>query len=145
MAATAEVPLAVQAGAMDAMEVKLDHTIVLAPDKLSSALFLGYILGRPYTGMFARFAPVKLDDELCLDYADAENDDFERRTFTLLVSDDEFDGIRGRLETERVPFGSELEQIGNKQLNNRGGGRGLFFKDPNGHIFEITTVPYQMI
>ena len=145
MAATVEVPIAVQAGAMDATEVKLDHTIVLAPDKVSSALFLGFILGRPYTGIFARFAPVKLDDELCLDYADADNDEFERRTFTLLVSDDEFDGIRGRLETERVPYGSDLEQIGNKQLGAHGGGRQLVFKERNGHIFEITTVPNQMI
>ena len=45
-------PLAVQAGAMENMDVKLDHTIVLTPDKLSSALFVGYILGRPYTGDF---------------------------------------------------------------------------------------------
>src|SRR5437773_8228197 len=103
-------PVAVQAGAMENMEVKLDHTIVLSPDKVSSALFMGYILGRPYTGNFARFAPVKLDDELCLDYADADNDDFERRMFTLLVSDEELDGIVGRLRSAQVAFGSEADQ-----------------------------------
>jgi catechol 2,3-dioxygenase-like lactoylglutathione lyase family enzyme len=127
------------------MGVILDHTIVLSPDKLSSALFLGYILGRPYGGSFARFAPVKLDDELNIDYADAENEDFERRTFTLLVSDDELDGIVERLDAERVPYGSDADQIGNRQLHSQGSGRGLYFRDPNGHTFEITTVAYQMV
>ncbi len=127
------------------MGVILDHTIVLSPNKLGSALFLGYILGRPYGGAFARFAPVKLDDELNIDYADAESDDYERRTFTLLVSDDELDGIIERLTAERVPYGSDPEQIGNRQLNSHGGGRGLFFRDPNGHTFELTTVAYHQV
>ena len=127
------------------MAVKLDHTIVLSPNKLSSALFLGYILGREYGGAFARFAPVKLDDELNIDYADADSEDFERRTFTLLVDDSELDSIRERLNGERVPYGSEPDQVGNRQLNSRGGGRGLFFRDPNGHTFELTTTAYQMI
>jgi len=127
------------------MTVILDHTIVLSPNKLGSALFLSYILGRPYQGAFARFAPVKLDDELNIDYADAEGDDYERRKFTLLVSDDEIDGIVERLKTERVAYGSEADQIGNRQLNARAGGRGLFFQDPNGHTFELTTVAYQLV
>jgi len=127
------------------MAVKLDHTIVLSPNKLGSALFLGYILGREYGGAFARFAPVKLDDELNIDYADADGEDFERRTFTLLVGDRELDDIIERLDGERVPYGSEPDQIGNGRLNSRGGGRGLFFRDPNGHTFELTTTAYQMI
>ena len=127
------------------MTVILDHTIVLSPNKLGSALWMSYILGRPYGGAFARFAPVKLDDELNIDYADADNEDFERRKFTLLVSDDELDAIVERLKTERVPYGSEPDQIDNRQLNARGGGRGLFFRDPNGHTFELTTVAYQLV
>ncbi len=127
------------------MSVILDHTIVLSPNKLSSALFLGYILGREYGGAFARFAPVSLDDELNIDYADAENENYERRTFTLLVGDEELDDIVRRLDAERWPYGSEPDQISNRQLNARGGGRGLFFLDPNGHTFELTTVAYQVI
>lgn len=127
------------------MTVKLDHTIVLSRSKLSSALFLSYILGREYGGHFARFAPVKLDDELNIDYADVESDEFERRTFTLLVSDAELDGIVHRLDGEGVPFGSEPDQIGNRQVNGRGGGRGLFFRDPNGHTFEVSTAAYQLV
>ena len=127
------------------MGVILDHTIVLSPSKLSSALFLSYILGRQYPGAFARFAPVKLDDELNIDYADADGDDYERRTFTLLVSDDELDDIVERLAAERVAYGSDPEHIDNRQLNGRGRGRGLFFRDPNGHTFELTTVAYQII
>ena len=127
------------------MTVRLDHTIVLGRDKLSSALFLNYILGRDYGGNFARFAPVALDDELNIDYAPADSEVFERRTFCFLASDEELDGIMGRLKGERVAFGSEPDQIENGQLNNRGGGRGLFFRDPNGHTFEVTTRAYRMM
>jgi|SRR4051794_34730750 hypothetical protein len=127
------------------MTVILDHTIVMTKDKLSSALFLSYVLGRNYGGHFARFAPVTLDDDLNIDFTDIDRDDFERRTFTLLVTDDELDGIVKRLTDERVAYGSELDAIGNHQLNSRGGGRGLFFKDPNGHTFEVNTKPYQLI
>jgi hypothetical protein len=127
------------------MTVILDHTIVLTRDKLSSALFLSYILGREYGGKFARFAPVKLDDELNIDYADIDRDDFERRTFNLLVTDDELDGIQKRLDLDGVPYGSEPDQIGNKQLNTRGGGRGLFFRDRNGHTFGVSTAAYHLV
>jgi len=127
------------------MGVMLDHTIVLSPNKLGSALFLGYILGRPYGGAFARFAPVTLDDELNLDYADADDENFERRNFTFLVGEEELDGIIGRLKLEKWPYGSEPEQIGNSELNSRGGGRGLFFQDPNGHTFELTTAAYHLV
>ena len=126
------------------MTVKLDHTIVLSRSKLSSALFLSYILGREYGGHFARFAPVQLDDELNIDYTDTESDDFERRTFTLLVGDAELDGIVHRLDGEDVAYGSEPDQIGKRQINGRGGGRGLFFRDPNGHMFEISTAAYHV-
>ena len=77
--------------------------------------------------------------------ANAEGDNFERRTFTLLVNDEELEGILQRLNGEAVPYGSETDQVGNHQLNKRGGGRGLFFRDPNGHTFEITTVAYHLV
>src|SRR5437763_1271542 len=101
------------------MTVRLDHTIVLGRDKLSSALFLNYVLGRGYGGKFARFAPVQLDDELNLDYASTEEEDFERRFFGLLVSEEEFDGILDRLKGEEVPFGSEPDR-GDGQTGKRG-------------------------
>jgi catechol 2,3-dioxygenase-like lactoylglutathione lyase family enzyme len=127
------------------MTVRLDHTIVLGRDKLADALFLNYILGRNYGGRFARFAPVQLDDELNLDYAEAEDEKFERRSFGFLVSDEEFEGIVSRLQGERVPYGSEANQIDDGQINHRAGGRGLFFQDRNGHTFEITTQAYRMV
>ncbi len=128
------------------MTIQLDHTIVLSQDKFGSALFLNYILGRQYAGSYSRrFAPVTLDDELNIDFADADNAEFERRTFTLLVSEDELDGIVKRLHAEEVPYGSEPDQLGNSKLNSRGGGRGLFFQDRNGHLFELTTAAYQLI
>ena len=55
-----------------------------------------------------------------------------------LVNDQEFDEIFGRLRRQawlREPAGSPT----NGEINNRLGGRGLYFGDPDGHLMEIMT------
>ena len=47
------------------MTVILDHTIVLSPNKLGSALFLGYILDRPYGGAFSPTNPRRSSTPPC--------------------------------------------------------------------------------
>jgi catechol 2,3-dioxygenase-like lactoylglutathione lyase family enzyme len=40
-----------------------------------------------------------------------------------------------------LTYGSAPWNITNGKLNNWGSGRGVYFKDPDGHILEIMTVP----
>jgi hypothetical protein len=59
------------------------------------------------------------------------------------VSEDEFDQVVARLQTEGVPYGSEHDGTYNGQTNVRAGGRGLYFPDPCGHSWEVITQTYQ--
>jgi hypothetical protein len=40
-----------------------------------------------------------------------------------------------------LAYGSGPEHPDNGKLNNWGGGRGFYFKDPDGHLLELMTVP----
>ena len=55
------------------------------------------------------------------------------------VSDDEFDAIFGRVQAEGIPYGSGPYTLEDMRTNTWGGGRGVYFKDPNGHVLELLT------
>jgi len=55
------------------------------------------------------------------------------------VSDAEFDAIFGRIKKDEIPYGSGPFSQEDMQINTRRGGRGVYFKDPNGHLLEIMT------
>jgi catechol 2,3-dioxygenase-like lactoylglutathione lyase family enzyme len=40
-----------------------------------------------------------------------------------------------------LAYGSDPENVDNGKLNNWGGGRGVYFTDPDGHLLELMTVP----
>lgn len=51
-----------------------------------------------------------------------------------------FDAIFARLEAESVVSGSGPGSSANGKINHRGGGKGVYFKDPDGHLLELLTV-----
>jgi catechol 2,3-dioxygenase-like lactoylglutathione lyase family enzyme len=57
------------------------------------------------------------------------------------VSDAEFDAIFERVKEAGLVYGSDPEHVDNGKLNNWGGGRGVYFTDPDGHLLELMTVP----
>lgn len=119
------------------MPIVLNHTIVPAKDKVASAEFIGRMLGRPFEGLHGHFAPVQVNDSLTLDFDDRE--DFESHHYAFHVSDEEFDDIFGRLKAESVAYGSGPRSQEDGELNTRRGGRGLYFRDANGHSWELMT------
>ncbi len=54
------------------MAIKLNHTIVPAKDKEAAAKFFAQIFGLSYQGTMGHFAPVKVNDELTLDFDNAD-------------------------------------------------------------------------
>lgn len=120
------------------MAIELDHTIVPARDKVASARFFARIFGLRYSGEASHFAPVRVNDRLTLDFSD--DDSFEPHHYAFKVSEAEFDDIFGRIQREGVVYGSGPRSLDDMQINHRGGGRGCYFLDPNGHILEILTV-----
>jgi hypothetical protein len=78
------------------MSVKLNHTIVYARDKRASAAFLAEILGLPAPVPFGPFMGVQVDNEVTLDFYDAD-DEITWQRYAFLISEAEFDQIFGRI------------------------------------------------
>ena len=119
------------------MTIELDHTIVPSRDKEAAARFFSRIFGLTYDGPVSHFAPVRVNENLTLDFDEAS--DFEPHHYAFKVSEAEFDAIFGRIKADGVPYGSGPRSSKDMQINHRGGGRGLYFRDPDGHILEILT------
>ncbi len=121
------------------MAIILNHTIVPAREKEATARFFADIFGLKYERTDGHFAPVRVNDTLTLDFEDAK--DFEVHHYAFHVSDAEFDAIFKRIQGAGLAYGSEPWNIENKQLNDWNGGRGVYFRDPNGHVLELMTRP----
>ena len=119
------------------MPIVLDHTIVPARDKEESARFFARIYGLSYEGPQGHFAPVKVNETLTLDFDNW--DQFETHHYAFHISEDEFDAIFGRVQAEGIPYGSGPFSQDDMKINNWRGGRGVYFKDPNGHLLELLT------
>lgn len=119
------------------MTLELDHTIVPAHDKDTSARFFARIFGLTYDGVSPPFAPVRVNDRLTFDFMDDEG--FDSLHYAFKVSDAEFEAIFGRIQEEGIRYGSGPYRLEDMQINHRNGGRGVYFRDPNGHVLEILT------
>ncbi len=119
------------------MPITLNHTIVPARDKVASAEFFVRIFSLTYEGTMGHFAPVKVNDTLTLDFDNS--DQFQSHHYAFHVSDEEFDAIFNRIKAEDLRYGSGPFESENMQINNRRGGRGVYFKDPDGHMLELLT------
>lgn len=119
------------------MTIVLDHTIVPAHDKEASARFLARILDLRYGGTVSHFAPLQINDTLTLDFDD--DTQFESHHYAFKVDDAEFDAIYDRVRAEGIAYGSGPYSLDDMRINHRRGGRGFYFRDPNGHIMEVLT------
>ena len=122
------------------MPLFLDHTIVPAHDKEESARFFAKMFGLEYKGPWGHFAPVKVNDTLSMDFDNREN--FQSHHYAFLATDQEFDDILGRVKAEGVAFGSSPFDQTNMEINHLHGGRGFYFRDANGHSWEVITHTY---
>ena len=120
------------------MAIVLNHTIVPTRDKKASARFFAKIFGLK-AGSGDYFAPVRLNDQMTLLFDDGT--DFESHHYAFHVSDAEFDAIFNRVKEAGLTYGSDPEHVDNGKLNHWGGGRGVYFTDPDGHLLELMTVP----
>ena len=119
------------------MTITLNHTIVPARDKVAAAKFFAKIFGvkRGRTGYFA---PVRVNKSLTLLF-DTDSK-FDSHHLAFHVSDREFDAIFGRIKKAKLAYGSAPWSLDDGKLNDWGGGRGVYFRDPDGHVLELMTV-----
>ena len=119
------------------MTIELNHTIIPSRDKDAAARFFARIFGLSYDGPHSHFAPVQLNDTLTLDFDDGE--EFESHHYAFKVSEAEFDAMFGRIREEGITYGSGPRSAEDMEISHRRGGRGVYFRDPDGHLLELLT------
>jgi len=115
----------------------LDHTIVPSRDKETAARNIADLFGVPYEGLQGHFAPVKVNEQLSLDFDNAE--EFQRHHYAFKVTDEEFDQIFDRVKAAGIAYGSGPGRQDDMEINHRREGRGFYFRDADGHSWELLT------
>ena len=124
------------------MSAKLNHTIVWCHDQEKSATFLTEILGLPPPRRFMGFLVIDLANDVSVDYLPAESPSIPLPHLAFLVSENEFDGALARVRERTSQIWADPAKKQPGRINHHFGGRGVYFDDPNGHLFEIITTPY---
>ncbi|MYT30201.1 MULTISPECIES: VOC family protein [unclassified Streptomyces] len=120
------------------MPVTLNHTIVPAADHRAAARFFADVMGLPELppdGRDGHFAPVRVNATLTLDFMAVP--DAQGHHLAFDVDPETFDGILDRLRSADIPFGNEPGQPDNGRTDHPLCARGLFFRDADGHLYEV--------
>jgi catechol 2,3-dioxygenase-like lactoylglutathione lyase family enzyme len=123
------------------MAVRLNHTIVAAHDRDTSALFLTEILGLPAPSLLGHFAVVRVSDDTTLDYMKVDGE-IRGQHYAFLVSEQEFDEIFAHIRERHLTYWADPFRKKHDEINHWDDGRGVYFDDPNGHLLEVITRPY---
>jgi catechol 2,3-dioxygenase-like lactoylglutathione lyase family enzyme len=123
------------------MSVELNHTIVAARDRQTSADFLAQVLGLAAPTPFGPFMVVEVANGVSLDFADADGE-VTPQHYAFLVGESDFDEIFARIQARDLPYWADPARRRPGQINHNDGGRGVYFPDPDGHFLEIITRPY---
>ena len=124
------------------MAAKLNHTIVWCRDQEQSATFLAEILGLPPPRRFMGFLVVALAYVVEVVFLPSESDPIALQHLAFLISEEEFDGALARVRERTSEIWADPAKRQAGRINHHFGGRGVYFEDPNGHLFEIITTPY---
>ncbi len=121
--------------------MQLNHTIVSCRDQQRSAAFLTGILGLPPATRFGHFLVVEADNGVSLDYSETSGD-ITSQHYAFLVGDEDFEAAYRRIQDQGLQYWANPGRTQPGVINQRDGGRGLYFEDPDGHLMEIITRPY---
>lgn len=120
------------------MSIQLNHTIAWCSNKQASATFLTDILGLPAAYPFGPFLVVELSNGVSLDYHELEGR-IALQHFAFLISEVEFEQIFGRIQARNLSFWADPGKQYPGEIDYNGGGRRIYFDDPDGHLLEIMT------
>jgi catechol 2,3-dioxygenase-like lactoylglutathione lyase family enzyme len=126
------------------VSVTLNHTIVWCRDNKVSARYLTEILGLKGAKPWGPFMVVEMDNGVSLDYHDFYDPDGEilPQHYAFLVTEEDFNVIFGRIQAGGQDYWADPGLSTKGETNDNGGGRGVYFQDPDGHLLEIMTRPY---
>ena len=125
------------------MSVQLNHTIIWCRDKQRSAAFLPQILGPPAAVPVGARLEVPRSHGGSVDFYQQDGQ-ISSQHYAFLTSDEEFEQIFARIQARGLEFWADPGKQGAGEINQHFGGRGLYFEDPDGHLLEVITRPYQI-
>lgn len=123
------------------MSIELNHTIVHVKDRWAAARDVGEVLGLPEPTAYGPFADLELGNAVTLAFMDTEGE-IHSQHYAFLVSEEEFDLVLGRLRDAGRRWWADPYGRRPNEINHEDGGRGLYWKGPDGHWLEIITRPY---
>ncbi|WP_318210512.1 MULTISPECIES: VOC family protein [unclassified Streptomyces] len=123
------------------MAVTFNHTIIAAKDRHESARFFRELLELPEAPSWGPFVNVQLADGVLIQFAEPPVD-IQMQHYAFLVDDELFERAYGRLCEQGVEHWADPQMKRPGETNSEHGGRGVYFKDPGGHAFELITRPY---
>jgi catechol 2,3-dioxygenase-like lactoylglutathione lyase family enzyme len=125
------------------MQVELNHTIVWCRDKRKSSAFLVELLGLPEPATFGPMLVVTLSNGVSLDFYEQE-DEVASQHYAFLVSEDGFDEVFARIRERQLTYWADPGRSRPGEIYREFGGRGCYFEDPDGHLLEVMTRPYEI-
>lgn len=124
------------------MTIHLDHAIIPCRNQIAAAKQLAELLGVPWAETaIGPFSPVFVNEGLTLDFQQTD-ESFPVEHFCFRVSDTEFDAIFARIKTAGIAYGSSPRDASNMRIGTDFGGRNVYWRVPEGHMWEILTVSY---
>lgn len=123
------------------MTVELNHVILWCTDKLRSATFLSEMLGLPEPVPFLHFLVIDLDNGASIDFME-KSGVISTQHYAFRVDEDGFDAVLGRIRARDIDHWADPTRSLPGAINHYGGGRGVYFADPDGHLMEAITKPY---
>ncbi|NJR56478.1 MAG: VOC family protein [Acaryochloris sp. CRU_2_0] len=124
------------------MSVQLNHTIVWCRDKQKSATFLVEILGLSNPTSFGAMLVVTLNNFVSLDFYERDGE-ISSQHYAFLVGEEEFDQIFTRIRDRGLQYWADPGKQRAGETYQHNGGCGVYFDDPDGHLLEVMTRPYE--
>jgi len=85
------------------MEITLNHTIVPAHDRVTSAKWYEEVFGFAFLKEWGHFAVVRVNSTFTLDFVTREKP-LSFHHYAFKVNDQQFDEILGRVKGKSIPF-----------------------------------------
>lgn len=126
------------------MAAQLDHLLVPSRDRVASAKLLAHLLGVPWAeqGPVGPFSPVYVNAGLTLDF-DQWDEPIPKLHYCFRVEQDEFNAILARIKASDIPYRSMPHGPDDYTVNPAFGGNLVYWKEPDGHVWELLTVSYE--
>ncbi len=123
------------------MTVTFNHTIIAAKDRRESARFYRELLEIPEAPSWGPFTNIQLPDGVLLQFAEPPME-IQMQHYAFLLDDAAFDRAYARLRDRGIEHWADPQMRRPREINNEHGGRGVYFKDPAGHLIELITRQY---